>query len=95
MAAYVIADVEVIDAVSYKEYSNQTLASLEPFGGKFIVRGGAVEVIEGEWQPKRLVVIEFENMERAKSWYASPFYESIMEIRHRTTVTNMVMVEGA
>ena len=66
MAAYVIVEIEVVDPVGYEEYKKLASASIHNQGGKYIVRGGATEVVEGDWEPKRLVVLEFESMQRAR-----------------------------
>ena len=68
MAAYIIVEIEITDPVGYEEYKNQAGATVEKFGGKYIVRGGAAETLEGDWHPKRIVVLQFENMARAKEW---------------------------
>ena len=95
MAAYVIVDVEVRDPEAYREYTQAVPATLEPFGGRFIVRGGAVETLEGEWRPQRVVVIEFPSVERAKAWHASPGYQAILPLRQRHARTNfLAVVEG-
>jgi uncharacterized protein (DUF1330 family) len=95
MPAYVIADVEVTDAERYGEYSAQVSATLEPFGGRFLVRGGATEDIEGDWQPKRLVIIEFPSMDAAHGWYDSPEYQAILGIRQSGATTRLILAEGA
>ena len=94
MAAYVIVDVEVLDASAYEEYRLQTPAAVAAYGGRFLVRGGRTEVLEGDWTPKRLIVIQFESIERAKQWLDSPEYRAIKGIRHRTAKSNMVVVDG-
>ena len=94
MAAYIVVDVEITDPEDYQTYARQTLATLEPYGGKFIVRGGNAETIEGDWQPKRFVVIEFPGVEQAKVWYNSPEYSSIIGIRHRSANSRMILVQG-
>ena len=94
MAAYIVVDVEITDPEDYQTYARQTLATLEPYGGKFIVRGGNAETIEGDWQPKRFVVIEFPGVEQAKAWYNSPEYSSIIGIRHRSANSRMILVQG-
>ncbi len=94
MAAYIVVDVEVTDQTVYQTYAKQTAATLEPYGGKFIVRGGNAEIIEGDWQPKRLVVIEFPGVEQAKAWYNSPEYTAIIGIRHRSANARMILVQG-
>ena len=94
MAAYLIADVQVHDAETFATYGAQVPATLEPFGGRFHVRGGASEVIEGEWQPHRTVVIEFPDMDTLKSWHASDAYQAILGIRLRSATTSVIAVEG-
>jgi len=94
MAAYVIADVDVTDPASYAEYRTLVPKSLEPYGGRFLVRGGAHEVLEGEWKPKRLVVLEFPTRAAAERWYASEEYRHAKAIRLRAARTNVVLVEG-
>ena len=94
MAAYVIADVEVIDSAKFREYGNQVPATVEEYGGKYLVRGGAVEKAEGNWEPSRIVIIEFESMERAKRWYNSKEYRGPMQLRHQSANTNVLFVEG-
>ena len=95
MAAYVIVDVEVLEPEAYTEYTRAVPASLEPFGGRFIVRGGAHETLEGDWNPQRVVVLEFPSVEQAKAWHASPAYQAILPIRQRHARTNfLTVVEG-
>lgn len=89
-----IADVEVTDAERYGDYTSGVQASLEPYGGRFLVRGGATESIEGDWLPKRLVVIEFPSREAAQRWYDSPEYQTIVGIRHEAAETRMILAEG-
>ena len=92
MAAYVLVDVEVLDREAYREYTQAVPATLAPFGGCFIVRGGASETLEGDWRPQRIVVLEFPDVERAKAWHASPAYAAILPIRHRHARTNFLTV---
>ena len=95
MAAYVIVDVEVLEPEAYREYTRQVPATLERHGGRFIVRGGTVETLEGEWRPQRVVVIEFPSVEGAKAWHASPEYRAILPLRHRhARTTFLAVVEG-
>ena len=95
MAAYVIAEIDVTDPVGYEEYRKLGPPTIAAYGGKFVVRGGRVEVLEGDWVPKRLVVLEFESLERAKEWWASKEYSAAKQVRQKTAVTNMIIVEGA
>jgi uncharacterized protein (DUF1330 family) len=94
MAAYVIADVEVIDSVGYEEYRQKVPATIAAYGGRYIARGGATEVLEGTWSPKRCVLLEFPSMAQLKAWWASPEYRPLRAIRERTARSNLVVTEG-
>jgi uncharacterized protein (DUF1330 family) len=94
MAAYVIVEIEIVDPVGYEEYKKQAAATVLKHGGKYIVRGGAMEVLEGDWKPKRLVVLQFESMQRAKEWLHCEEYREPRKMRRRTAKTNMILVEG-
>lgn len=94
MAAYVIVDIEVTDPERYKDYMKATPATLEAHGGRFIVRGGRAERLEGEWTPRRIVVVEFESYDQAKAWWDSQEYAQPKALRQSTAKTNMVVVEG-
>ena len=94
MAAYVIVEIDVVDPVGYEEYKNLASASVLRHGGKYIVRGGATEVLEGDWNPKRIVLLEFESMQRAKDWLNCEEYREPRKMRHRTARTNMILVDG-
>ncbi len=95
MPAYVIADIDVHDPAAYREYTALVPGTLEPFHGRFLVRGGDHESLEGDWQPRRLVVIEFPSADHARRWYASGDYVAAMAIRHRASTGHIVLVEGA
>ncbi len=94
MAAYVIAEIDVTDPAGYEEYRRLGPPTVAAHGGKFVARGGKVEVLEGSWIPKRLVMLEFESVERAKEWWSSKEYSRAKQVRHRTAITNMIIVEG-
>ena len=94
MAAYIIVDIDVTDPAAYEEYRRLVPPLVAKYGGKYLVRGGAFETIEGGWTPKRLTVLEFESAERAKQFYDSDDYEPVKQIRLRATNSNMVLVEG-
>ena len=94
MAAYVIADVEVTDPAKFANYGSQVPAAVETYGGRYIVRGGMTEKAEGNWEPSRMVIIEFESMEQAKKWYHSQEYSGPMQLRHQSANTNILFVEG-
>ena len=94
MAAYVIAEVTVTDPVLYEDYRKLVPATVQKYGGRFAVRGGAVEVKEGSWAPARLVVLEFPSMEQARKWYHSPEYAPALAIRLKAANAKVVLVEG-
>jgi len=94
MPAYIIVEIEITDPVGYEEYKRQAATTVKQYGGKYIVRGGTCETLEGDWKPKRIVVLQFENMERAKAWLNSPEYVEPRKQRHRTAKTQMILVEG-
>ena len=91
MPAYIIVEIEILDPVGYEEYKNLAGATVEKYGGKYIVRGGKTEVLEGDWQPKRIVVLEFESAQRAKEWLNCEEYREPRKMRHRTARTNMIL----
>lgn len=95
MSAYIIVQVEVTDPETYKTYAAQVLPIMEQYGGEFIVRGGDMEILEGDWPYPRVVVIKFPDMERAKAWQASPEYEGPKALRQSASRGNMIVVEGA
>jgi uncharacterized protein (DUF1330 family) len=94
MPAYVIVEIDIKDPLGYEEYKKQAAATVIQHGGKYIVRGGKAEVLEGDWQPNRLVILEFASMHRAKEWLHCEEYREPRKLRHRTAKTNMIVVEG-
>jgi len=94
MPAYVIAEVEVTDPAAYEDYRKQVPAVVTKYGGKFIVRGGRIESMEGGWSPKRVVVLEFPSMEQALEWYRSPDYAPLIKLRQKTSRGKLIIVEG-
>ena len=94
MAAYVIGNFELLDPEAIKEYSRQVLATIEKYGGRYLVRVGSVEILEGDFVPKRFVVVEFPSVERAKEWYSSPEYRPLIELRQRASRGDVFMVAG-
>ena len=95
MPAYVIADIEVHDPDAYKEYASRVQATLDPFEGRFLVRGGPSETLEGGWQPKRVVVLQFPSADHARGWYTSPDYVKAMAIRHSASAGSIILAHGA
>jgi uncharacterized protein (DUF1330 family) len=94
MPAYVIGEIEITHPDAYEEYKKHVGPVLQKFGGKFLARGGKVVRLEGDWDPKRLVIVEFETMERALAWYNSPEYAPVKAMRQAASRGNQLIVEG-
>jgi len=94
MSAYVIANVTVKDPVRYEDYRRLVTPTVAKYGGRFIARGGKVEVLEGEWQPNRLVLLEFPSMDQARAWWSSPEYSEAKLIRQATSEGTLLILEG-
>ena len=94
MSAYLIVDIDVTDPVGYQTYRELVAPIVAAASGRFIVRGGAFEVLEGVWTPKRVVMLEFPSMEAARTWYHGDDYAEAKALRLRTAVSNVVLVEG-
>jgi uncharacterized protein (DUF1330 family) len=94
MSAYVIVDIEVRDPAEYERYKRAAPDSIAAYGGRYLARGGSTQVLEGEWTPKRLVILEFDDVERAKAWLGSREYADAKALRQRAAQTNMVVIEG-
>jgi uncharacterized protein (DUF1330 family) len=94
VAAYVIADVDVKDPVRYQDYRKMVLPTITAYGGRFLARGGTVDTLEGPWHPKRLVIVEFPSVERAKAWWASSEYAEAKALRQATSHGSLVVIEG-
>jgi uncharacterized protein (DUF1330 family) len=94
MAAYVIANISVTDPVRFRDYSAQVPAVLAQYGGRYIVRGGAIEVAEGSMTVDRLVILEFPSMAAARAWHASPEYAPLLALRASASISNLAFVDG-
>ena len=94
MPAYVLAHIDVTDPENYKEYIRMSPESIVQYGGRFLVRGPAPEVLEGTWVPKRLVLIEFPSVEQARRWWASPEYAAAKAKRQATSTGDLVILPG-
>ena len=94
MPAYVIADVRITNPGDYAEYVRRTPATIAQHGGRFVIRGGKAEDLEGDWHPERIVVVEFPSVEQAKQWWDSPEYTAVRTIRQRTATSRLIVVEG-
>lgn len=91
---YLIAQVAVHDLEAYKEYAAQVAGTLDGTNGRFLVRGGRIEPLEGEAPPERTVVLEFPSIQEARAWYESDAYQALIPIRHSAAVTRSFLVEG-
>ena len=94
MSAYVIVEIEIHNRSLYKEYTELTPSTIKAFNGRFVVRGGKTKVLEGDWNPKRIVVLEFPSADMANSWWNSKEYSSAREKRQQAASTRMIIVEG-
>jgi uncharacterized protein (DUF1330 family) len=94
VAAYVIAMVDIRDAVRYEDYRKTVLPTITAYGGRFIARGGRTEVLEGDWPAQRLVIVEFPSVDRAKAWWSSPEYAEPKALRQATSKGTLVVIEG-
>lgn len=94
MAAYIVVQIDIQKPDRYDDYRKMVPATLKLFGGRFLVRGGDVVNLEGEWKPSRFVVIEFDSAKQAKAWWTSDEYAAAKKLRQQTTHTEMILVEG-
>lgn len=94
MPAYLLVHVDVHDPERYEDYKAMAPAPIRQYGGRYLTRGGAVETIEGDWTPKRLVLLEFPSMEQARAFYASPEYAEALALRHATATSEALLLEG-
>ncbi|HSA88497.1 MAG TPA: DUF1330 domain-containing protein [Burkholderiales bacterium] len=94
MSAYLIAEIDITDPAAYEDYRKQVPAVIARYGGKYIVRGGKVEPLEGGWSPRRVAVVEFPSMERALEFYRSPEYAPLVKIRQKASRGKLLIVEG-
>jgi uncharacterized protein (DUF1330 family) len=94
MSAYVISDVQPLDADTIRAYRDLAEATIAKYGGRYIVRGGAIDHVEGDWNPTMLVIVEFPTMDRAREWYQSPDYAEALKLRQTALQRNLIFVEG-
>jgi len=95
MTAYLVLDLQVTDLPGFMPYVEQIPAFIEKHGGRYIVRGVEPTVMEGDWKPERMVILEFPSSDQARAFLADPEAQDLFAIRHRTTVSKLVLVEGA
>ncbi len=94
MTAYLIVDVALRDAPRYEEYKQQVPVLIARYGGEYLVRGGAHEVLEGEWRPTRLVLFRFPSRDAIKAFLADPDYQPLAALRHAIADSSLVAVDG-
>jgi uncharacterized protein (DUF1330 family) len=94
LSGIIIVDIEVLDPVRYEDYKRLASIAIAAYGGRYLVRGGATEVLAGEWTPRRLVVLEFDSVAQAKTWFNSPDYGEAKQVRDTCARVNMIVVEG-
>ena len=95
MPAYIIVQITITDPATYERYRALAPPSIAQYGGRYLVRGGASRVLEGTWQPSRLVVLEFPDRARAQAWWDSPEYAEAKALRQQSAVTEMLLIEGS
>lgn len=94
MPAYLISDVSVKDADAFQAYRTRAAASIEQHGGRYLVRGGPVETLEGSWAPATIIIVEFPDIVRARAWYGSPEYASALAFRDDALSRNLILLDG-
>ena len=94
MSAYVIVEVNVTDPQLFREYAKDVPATIAAYGGKYLVRGGAVDSREGDWAPKRVVVLEFPSLDQARKWYDSAEYAPLLATRLKAASSKLILVDG-
>ena len=95
MAAYILAEIEITNPEGYKEYTKAVPATIAKYGGRFLIRGGAAETLEGEWPQRRRVLLEFPSMDAARKWWHSPEYEKPKAMRQAASKGRLLLIEGA
>ena len=94
MAAYLVVDIDVTNPVQFEEYKKLAPAAIDKYGGRYVIRGGASEAIEGNWKPQRLTIVEFDSMEKAKAFYTSPEYQVAIKARAGAANFKALLVQG-
>ncbi len=94
MTAFVISDVSVRDADALQTYRTRAAVSIERHGGKYLARGGEIEQLEGTWNPRTIIIVEFPSVEQAHAWYRSPEYATALEVRDKALSRNLILVDG-
>ena len=94
MAAYLVVDIDVTNQTQFEEYKKLAPAAIAKYGGRYLIRGGAYEVIEGNWRPQRLTIVEFDSMDKAKAFYTSPEYQVAIKARAGAANFKALLVQG-
>jgi uncharacterized protein (DUF1330 family) len=94
MAVYVVADLEITDPDEFQKYGQRVVEVVKQYGGRYLIRGGEAEPLEGNWRPTRLTILEFPTAEHVRTWYNSPEYQAILGFRHRSSHTSLILVGG-
>ena len=94
MPAYIVVEIAIRDAETYERYKTMAPPSIARYGGRYIVRGGRTETLEGAWTPSRFVLLEFADANTAKAWWSSPEYAPAKALRQSCSDTDMLLVEG-
>ena len=94
MSGYLIVELEITDTAKFERYRELVPAIIEKYGGRYLVRGGDPETLEGDWSPKRIVVLEFESTQKAKQFLDSEEYGPVKQMRLESANTNMIVAEG-
>ena len=94
MAVYVVADLEIINPNEFQKYGQRVVEIVKQYSGRYLIRGGEAETLEGTWKPKRLTILEFPTAENVRTWYNSPEYQAIIGFRHRSCNTNLILGSG-
>jgi uncharacterized protein (DUF1330 family) len=95
MSAYVVVDITIRDRTTYERYKAMAAPTVAAYGGRYLVRGGATESLEGDWHPPRLVILEFPDVEAGRAWWDSPEYQPAKALRQSCADTVMLLVQGA
>lgn len=94
MTAYVVVEILITDTALYEEVKKRTPQTVAQYGGRYLARGGQTETLHGDWQPSRLVLLEFDSVEKARDWESSPEYSAVKQLRDRCAQVNMVILQG-
>jgi uncharacterized protein (DUF1330 family) len=94
MAAYLVVDIEITNPAQFEEYKKLAPAAIAKYGGRYIIRGGDYETVEGNWKPQRITIVEFDSMEKAKAFYTSPEYKVAIKARAGAANFKALLVQG-